>query len=965
MTSKPSFGPESKHSLEYQLKKLIKHPHQLLAQLPDLLAVYIGPSISSFSPLAGQPGEMITIVGTNFNSDRTQNHVEVGGENAYVVSATSTELVVIASMSTVSGPVKVTVDTNSATGPIDFKVLAYPSAGAGEHGPPIFFAGEGDGPSAGVDAIGTIKSLVVLCRATDKLPSDPAATKVAVKNQYDGAIEYYDQISYGLTDLELKYTNWVDLSGTYDDYVDSSINNIALDQLDRICAEAAQGAIDQGEDLDEYTFMAVVLYLDGGFIRAWGNWSETNFSYSPEGINITASHAIGLTAIGDNANWGRLAHELAHSLVDAGAVLGEDIYSSDLIDGSVATAAMFDLMGSHNTHPCFSGHFMEQLGYYLPSNIQHLDWDRNAFSQSYRLVAHGTSENTSSSRKHLIKIQVAPGLEYYIEARENNAGSSLVFDTQVPTGGSANDGGIIITKVFTDTVNVNQEMRFVTLLHDPETQDPGTTVVDPARAIEITIDSVVSTTPLVVDLTVEWAQVIADDVDGTFDLFLTQGSKNWISDDIWVDRSPWGLMPETDASGNTVASIEKPRPGEINHLFGQVHNSGPDDATNVDLIFYAITPPGVGDNGAWAPITTETIPNVPGGGDSNVSVNWTPTVGDHTCLKVYAKQQFGEIKGGNNACQENVFHFAPEASSPPVPVQMKIAIRNPLDEEAIIPVHVNDVNRGFVVHLPHSWYVLPPKGEKIVTFTMVPFMDIDAYLHEKISRMSAIEVAGYVPRMYREKLDVTGEPGSRFLPIGGITANVTPKRKVKITQREDQEQHGEVAVVGWLSPPLPYQAVVVRVQEVGVGTHDFNTKTDSAGFFHFSYDPAKVPGKHKQPWHGKALSQTALDGSFEVVAETFDADEAAYAISNRIYFKLEAKPTKPGKFKKPTKAKKLPAVELTKTRMATHKALHMKSHDEATALIEDVEKEKQAKKAAKAKAKAEAKDTNKSHKAKS
>jgi hypothetical protein len=36
------------------------------------------------------------------------------------------------------------------------------------------------------------------------------------------------------------------------------------------------------------------------------------------------------------------------------------------------------------------------------------------------------------------------------------------------------------------------------------------------------------------NVTVEWAQTIADDPAGTFDLRLTQASVPWVSDDIWA-----------------------------------------------------------------------------------------------------------------------------------------------------------------------------------------------------------------------------------------------------------------------------------------------------------------------------------------------------------------------------------------------------------------------------------------------
>jgi len=879
-----------------------------LERLRQLLAAEMGPRIDGFSPLAGQPGVMLTINGANFQNVRTANTVTVGGKDAYVLEATPTMLKVITSLETTSGPVKVTADGKTGTGPVNFERLPPPNAGDGEDGPPIFFAGAGNPPTAGIDAHGTPKVLVAITFATDKVPASNATLRNNVKAEFDKAKEYYHQVSYGATELQIDYTTAIALTGAFDDYVDASIDNISNPGgLDRICAEAAQGAVDQGFDLDDYQFMMVVLFLDGGFIRAWGNFDKSNFAYNDgtTNINISTSHPVMLVAIGDSANYGRVAHELGHGFVDAGAVLGEDVYRSDLIDPTNATAQDFELMGNHDTHPAFSGHFMKQLDYYSSTNVLELEWDRNPFSQSHVLVAHGTTQNANSGRRHLIRIRVGNGVFYYVEVRQRMDPATSRFDTQIPVP-AGEPGGVIVTKVFTDQVNVNQEMRFVSLLHDPETQSQGAIIEDPARALRITVGSTVSANPLTMNVTVEWAQTIADDPAGTFDLRLTQASVPWVSDDIWVDRQPWGVTNETDGDGHIVATREKPRPGEINHLFGQVYNSGPQDVTNVRLTFYAITPPGVGDNGAWAPIGLRTLANCPANTMTSDSVNWTPTVGEHTCLKVYASPQFGEITAGNNQAQENVFYFAPAAHSPPEPVRMKIAIRNPLDEPAAIPVAIHGVPAGYAVHLPHSWYLLPAKGERIVELVILPYLDLKAYLglepiyipstagkkqddrRAKLRfRTATIDVKGYVPRMYSESLPVTDIPGFTHLPIGGIRAAVTPKRGVDIKAEPDRRKPDTIAVRGWIRPALGGQRIEVMVSDARGQRQYLHTQTDVQGAFQAALDRRPPQGEPRKAWEGRN-GQSCLKGAYEVICRVIDASDAADATAAPIYFQFGA-----------------------------------------------------------------------------
>ena len=878
--------PQTLETLRQQIISLAHSPEILLERLPQFLPHVLGPRIDFFTPIHGQPGTSIEIHGRFFSPDRTQNIVTIGGVQALVLEATPTVLRVIAGLNTQTGPLKVEVGTQFASGPIDFIVSPSSTVATGD-GPPIFYEGRfrplpGTAPAAGLDPQGTIRALIAVCYAADTVPSNFTTVRNELVSEFDQAADFYDEVSFGDTDLQIDYTDWIALTGNFSDYVDATIENFAW-PADRIMAEAAQGALDQGLDLDNFDFMGVVLFLNGGFVRAWGGWSQSNFSFNGNGlnINITADHEIALTAIGDNADWGRFAHEVAHSLVTAGAVLGEDVYRSDLIDPDVATATRFDLMGSHDSHPCFSGHFMKQLNYYDPANISELNWDRNPFSQSFTLVAHGLTQNTDPARRHLLRINVGAGLSYYLEVRQRMDPATAHFDTDIPVSGP-NNGGLVVTKVFTDTVNVNQELRFVTLLHEVVTQDSGAVIEDPARALTITVNGVAQANPLALSVTVAWAQVIADDVDGTFDLRLTQTSVPWVSDDIWVDRQPFGITNETDGNGNIVATREKPRPGEINHLYAQVFNSGPESTSNVKLTYYAITPPGVGDNGAWAPIGQRTLAMVASGSSAADHINWTPTVGEHTCLKVHASAQFGEITAGNNQAQENVFYFAPPASSPPEPVRMKIAVRNPLEEDTAILLAPANVPIGYLIHVPHRWVNVPAKGQRDIEITVIPYLDIETYRKEFRFRSADIRVRGFLPHSYLEEVEGTGVPAFTHRAIGGLTMNITPKRRAEIDAQIDKERKGGIGVLGSVRPAMAGQKVTVCVQPVNGQRFSVETMTDPQGRFRVFIDPRRQTNVGARPWEGQRSSR--LQAIYEVWCETFDAKDLAFAQSGRLYF---------------------------------------------------------------------------------
>ncbi len=83
--------------------------HVVLAQRTLLIA----PTINSFSPTVGQPGSTITITGSQFDTNPTNNRVLLGGLRATVTAATPTQLTVTVPVGVATGFVSV---TNLTTG---------------------------------------------------------------------------------------------------------------------------------------------------------------------------------------------------------------------------------------------------------------------------------------------------------------------------------------------------------------------------------------------------------------------------------------------------------------------------------------------------------------------------------------------------------------------------------------------------------------------------------------------------------------------------------------------------------------------------------------------------------------------------------------------------------------------------------------------------------------------------------
>jgi len=130
---------------------------------------------------------------------------------------------------------------------------------------------------------------------------------------------------------------------------------------------------------------------------------------------------------------------------------------------------------------------------------------------------------------------------------------------------------------------------------------------------------------------VEWAQTLADDPNGSVDLRVEPWDGTYTTPDIWVDRAPFGTYDNpNDAQGRPTGNGDRPKVGQINQLHARVHVSGAMGASNVLTTLYAVFPPGVGDNGNWAPLSSLTVSAIAQDGFADVIAHWVPEVGEHT-----------------------------------------------------------------------------------------------------------------------------------------------------------------------------------------------------------------------------------------------------------------------------------------------------------------------------------------------
>src|SRR5262245_9183962 len=80
------------------------------------------PVISGFSPASGFPGDIVTITGKNFDANIAGNEVDIGGEVASVISASTTSIDIVVPELAASGKVTVKARGQSTSSANNFTV---------------------------------------------------------------------------------------------------------------------------------------------------------------------------------------------------------------------------------------------------------------------------------------------------------------------------------------------------------------------------------------------------------------------------------------------------------------------------------------------------------------------------------------------------------------------------------------------------------------------------------------------------------------------------------------------------------------------------------------------------------------------------------------------------------------------------------------------------------------------------
>ncbi|KAK5656007.1 hypothetical protein OQA88_5145 [Cercophora sp. LCS_1] len=660
--------------------------------------------------------------------------------------------------------------------------------------------------------------------------------------------------------------------------------NIYIDVINRIrTVDATLDISDQGQHHE-----GLIVLLSGSRIGRGSSVVRGTLVPTTDESNMDLHGDKGLFWLPTPTDWKSLTHEMGHWMKFNGWQL-QDLYSEIQADNTEVegSASAWDMMGDVELAPLFSGAQAEKLGIYRPENIAPLIWDpATALSSpshdTFTVVAHGHSEvDVASSAVHLIKISLGrTAIAYYIEVRQkeprDSAGNALLFDRHLPIDGTG-DARVLVTRAEEKGSEISN--AFERLTSKVAVLNSGESTVDAARAIRITAGSRITTgfgNAAAFSVTVSMNEFPPTSDDGKLDLVMACMKPGlWESTDVWIN-SPRNDDPTTgaavyefaDTAGQPVRNGDRPWVHHRNTIIGRVWNMGSERWTGgVQVTAYANSPPGIGDNGNWAPIATLPIDGeILPGGSATVEFPWAPRLDEHTCITVAAFPVAGETKHDNQRAQENVFCFDSRGASSHEPVVFGAAVRNPFTVWRRIELRVFGLPDGWHAAVDKRWVWTPPRGEVPVSIVIWTDRDSPRLLvgggrDKKIDPKAEVRVEGWTHvgrHMYR--------------PIGGLVAvvkaNTKARVQVGVTVEDGQQKGRAVRATVRLAPARAGVRGVVEIT-----SNDLSKKTKLRSFV------TDVRGAAE-------IIESLLPGGYVVQAFTSSTDDVAEADSDKVVVRV-------------------------------------------------------------------------------
>lgn len=329
-----------------------------------------------------------------------------------------------------------------------------------------------------------------------------------------------------------------------------------------------------------------------------------------------------------------------------------------------------------------------------------------------------------------------------------------------------------------------------------------------------------------------------------YNVYIRQGAREWLSQDIWIDnqRDGGGYQAYDAANQLTDGPVdERPIGGEQNRIYARVHNTGPATAFDVEVQFHISAPyhtltSGEGDFDLYKIVF---IDELAPGEHRDVFVTWEPLAeGDpHNCVKVELRRLFDDNNAADNKAQQNFRVIDASQASPYDTVVFPFHVANPDPDPKLVYLRQEGVPLTWSTAISPTKQLLAP-GEKLfgVLTSQPPEQAPACTDHE-------MEVTAWTPR------------GDTLIRLGGTTVDVHLRNRTgialdfRVTQVQDcgfeedpildsPQQPGRcvrIFVFGQTGPERTKEEVMVRYRDPAGNPVYQTVMTDEFGRFEASY----------------------------------------------------------------------------------------------------------------------------------